>query len=158
MQQGFGQMGAAMQGMPGMGGQTAMPGGRPMRRNAFMVGIAPEIAMGLIPSIFGGIGSALESTIPGLIGSLLALGAAIWWLLNLFRCVNEMRTLSRNPAFPKWPLFIPIYGLYYCLIMLPQEMTKAKQMNGAQTPARSMFLYFLFPVFALQSDLNDMAG
>jgi hypothetical protein len=42
--------------------------------------------------------------------------------------------------------------------MVPKEVQKAKQMRGMQPTSRNIVLYLLFPVFALQSDLNDMAG
>jgi hypothetical protein len=55
-------------------------------------------------------------------------------------------------------MFIPLYQYYWAWIMVPQEVTKAKQMMGVQAPTRNIVLYiFLFP-FALASDLNDMAG
>lgn len=150
-------MGAAMGGVPGFGNQ-AMAGGRPQRRNAFVLGILPWILVIVLNVVFSVLASALEVAAIALVGNLIVLGIEVWWLINLFRGLNEMRTMSRNPTFPRWPVFIPFYNLYYFLIMVPQEMTKAKQMNGCQVPARNLVLYFLFPVFALQSDLNDLAG
>ena len=55
-------------------------------------------------------------------------------------------------------IIIPIYNWIYWLTMVPKEVQKAKQMRGMQPTSRNLALYFFFPVFALQADLNDMAG
>ena len=60
-------------------------------------------------------------------------------------------------SFAWWPLFIPFYNLYFILIMLPAEVTKAKQMAGVQAPARGIVVYFFLWLYALASDLNDIA-
>ena len=52
---------------------------------------------------------------------------------------------------------VPIYSLYWVLILLPQEVTKAKQMRGIQAPTRNIVLYLFLLNFALASDLNDLA-
>jgi hypothetical protein len=76
----------------------------------------------------------------------------------MMKCLDEMRNAAGNPAFPRWPVFIPIYNLIYWLTMVPKEVQKAKQMRGMQPTSRNIVVYFLFPVFALQGDLNDLAG
>jgi hypothetical protein len=46
--------------------------------------------------------------------------------------------------------------MYWMWMLVPQEVTKAKQMLGLQQPARGIVLYiFLWP-FALASDINEM--
>jgi hypothetical protein len=156
MQQGFNQMQQGMQGMPGYGG--AATGAKPTMRNAFVVGILPEILLGVFPGVFGGIAGALDLGFIALIGNLFDLGVLIWFLINMMRALDEMRNAAGNPAFPRWPVFIPIYQLIYFLTMVPKEVQKAKQMRGLQPTSRSIVMYFLFPLYALQSDLNDMAG
>jgi hypothetical protein len=142
-----------------MGYGGAPTGAKPTMRNAFVIGILPEILLGVFPSIFGTVdGMVGLGGILSLVGSLLDLGIAIWFLLNTLKCLDEMRNAAGNPSFPRWPIFIPIYNLIYWLTMVPKEVQKAKQMRGMQPTSRGIVLYFLFPTFALQSDLNDMAG
>jgi len=157
MQGAFGQMQQGMQGMPGMGYGGA-PGAKPTMRNAFMVGIMPELVMIFVPPIFQTFANITEIYPIAYVGSLVNLGALIWWFINMMRALDEMRNAAGNPAFPRWPVFIPIYNLIYWLTMVPKEVQKAKQMRGMQPTSRNIVLYFLFPVFALQGDLNDMAG
>jgi len=151
--------------MPGYGGAMQMgmgfaggAGMKPQMRNAFMFGILPELVYIFVPGIFVGIANALEIGLIAMVGNLVQLGALIWWLLNMFKGLAEMRNAAGNPAFPRWPVFIPIYNWIYWLTMVPKEVAKAKQMRGLQPMHRSLALYFFFPVFALQSDLNDIAA
>lgn len=160
MQGAFGQM---QQGMgAGFGGA---PGAKPTLRNAFMFGLLPEIVMIVVPRILNTVGWAVDGPdggivymIMSLVGGLANLGCAIWLLLNCLKALNEMRNAAGNPGFPRWPIIIPIYNWIYWLTMVPKEVQKAKQMRGMQPTTRNLALYFFFPVFALQADLNDMAG
>jgi hypothetical protein len=154
----FGQMQAGMQGMPGMGYAGAPSGAKPTMRNAFVVGIVPMIIMGVFPTIFGIIAGITEIMAIAYVGQLIDLAVMVWFLLNMLKALDEMRNAAGNPAFPRWPIFVPIYNLIYFLTMVPKEVQKAKQMRGMQPTSRNIVLYFLFPLFALQSDLNDMAG
>lgn len=149
MQQGMGQMG------PGFGGA---PGAKPTMRNAFMFGLLPEILAFVVPQILSGVAQATELYFIAYIGSLINLACGIWLLLNALKALNEMRNAAGNPGFPRWPIIIPIYNWIYWLTMVPKEVQKAKQMRGMQPTSRNLALYFFFPVFALQADLNDMAG
>ncbi len=159
MQGAFGQMQQGMQGMPGMGYAGAAPGGaKPTKRNAFVVGIVPVIAIVGMNIVFTILATVLESAIVASIGNLFILVPAIWMLLNALKGLDEMRNAANNPAFPRWPMFVPIYQLIYWFAMVPKEVQKAKQMRGMQPTSRNGILYLIFPVFALQSDLNDMAG
>ena len=151
MQGAFGQMGGGMQGMVGAAG------GKPSVRNAFVVGILPLIIGFVASSVFGTLAGVLEVGLLGLVGQLIFFACDIWWLINIIKMVNELKAVTRNPGFAWWPIFIPIYGLYWVCIMLPQEVTKAKQMSGLQQPARGIALYFLVPGFALAADLNEIA-
>jgi hypothetical protein len=157
MQQGFGQMQGAMQGMPGMGYGGA-PGARPTMRNAFMFGILPELVYIFVPVVIGIIAGIVGVAELAYLGQLVQLGAMIWWLINMLKALNEMRNAAGNPAFPRWPIIVPIYNLIYWLTMVPKEVLKAKQMKGLQPSHRSLALYFFLPVFALQADLNDIAA
>jgi hypothetical protein len=156
MQGAFGQMQQGMQGM-GYAAAGGQPGAKPTMRNAFIVGLLPEILLGVFPGIFGGLAGALDLGFIALIGNLIDLGVMVWFFLNMMKALNELRNASGSPAFPRWPVFVPIYNLIYWLTMVPKEVLKAKQMRGMQPMSRHIVLYFLFPVFALQSDLNDLA-
>lgn len=162
MQGAFGQMQQGMQqAAPGMGyggAPGAAPGAKPTARNAFVVGLLPEILLGVMPTIFGTIAGITEIYAIAYVGQLIDLAVAIWFLINMLKALDEMRNAAGNPAFPRWPIFIPIYQWIYFLTMVPKEVQKAKQMRGMQPTTRNIVLYFLFPLFALQSDLNDMAG
>jgi hypothetical protein len=70
--------------------------------------------------------------------------------------VNELKAVTRNESFAWWPIFIPIYSLIWAWIMVPEEVTRAKQMLGVQQPARSIILYIFLWHYALAADLNDM--
>lgn len=157
MQGAYNQMGGAMQGMPGMG-YAGGAGAKPGMRNAFVFGIVPELVYIFVPAIFVGIANAVDVGAIALVGNLVQLGALVWWLMNMLKGLNEMRNAAGNPGFPRWPIIIPIYNWIYWLSMVPKEVQKAKQMRGLQPTSRNLVLYFFFPVFALQSDLNDIAG
>jgi hypothetical protein len=157
MQGAYGAMGGAMQGMPGMG-YGGGAGMKPTMRNAFVFGLVPELVYIFVPGIFVGIANAVDIGAIALVGNLVQLGALIWFLMNMLKGLNEMRNSAGNPAFPRWPIIIPIYNWIYWLSMVPKEVMKAKQMRGLQPTHRSLALYFFFPVFALQSDLNDLAA
>jgi hypothetical protein len=68
-----------------------------------------------------------------------------------------VKSVTRNASFAWWPMFIPFYNYYWAWIMVPAEVTKAKQMMGVQAPTRSIVVYLFLWHFALASDLNDMA-
>ena len=153
MQGGFGQMQQA--GMQAIGGN---PSARPTRRNAWVFGFVPIVGGVILNSVFSGIAVAADVGAISAIGSLLYLGCMIWFLLNMLKALDEMRNAAGNASFPRWPIIIPIYNLIYWLTMVPKEVQKAKQMRGLQPVSRSLVFYFFFPVVALQSDLNDLAG
>lgn len=96
------------------------------------------------------------ASIASLLGSLVALAGAVLLILNTIKMVNEVKAVTRNDGFAWWPILIPIYSIYWVLILLPQEVTKAKQMLGVQKPTQSMVLYFFLFPYALAVDINDM--
>lgn len=161
----YGQ-GAPMQQAGGLGtlpsaGVATGPG--PQRRNALMTFLMPAIIL------FGGVilGTVLAIILanisPGLaiVGTLVSLAGylagVVMYILSAIKMVNEVKSVTRNAAFPWWPMFIPIYSIYWAWIMVPGEVTKAKQMMGVQAPTRSIVLYIFLWHFALASDVNDMA-
>jgi hypothetical protein len=118
----------------------------------------------LVPAlvIFGGfiLGAILMVANLPLVGGLLvlagSLAGALMFLLSAIRMVNEVKSVTKNAAFPWWPIFIPVYSIYWMWFLVPAEVAKAKQMAGAQTPPRSIVLYIFLWLFALASDINDL--
>jgi hypothetical protein len=133
-------------------------------RNAFMFGLLPQLLLYIVPRIIGGVAGAMNEgegiiiLILSLLNLVFTIAFGVWYLLNTLKALNEMRNAAGNPGFPRWPIIIPIYNWIYWLTMVTKEVQKAKQMRGMQPTNRNLALYFFFPTFALQSDLNDMAG
>ena len=146
--------GGAMQ-VPGIGTlQSAGVGTQPTRRNALMTYLVPALVM------FGGIVlSVILAFIYAPLGSLaglFVLAGGVMYLLSAIKMVNELKSVTKNAAFPWWPIFVPIYSIYWMWFMVPAEVGKAKQMAGVQTPPRSIVLYIFLWHFALASDINDI--
>lgn len=151
----YGQAPGGQMQQPGIGTlQSAGVGTQPTRRNALMTFLVPALV------IFGGIVlSVILAFIYAPLGTLAALfvlAGAVMYLLSAIRMVNEVKSVTKNAAFPWWPIFIPIYSIYWMWFMVPAEVAKAKQMAGAQAPPRSIVLYIFLWHFALASDINDM--
>jgi hypothetical protein len=127
-------------------------------RNAFVFGILPELTLIFLPNIISTIAGITGLDILYPLSGLFNLAALVWFYLNSFKALNEMRNAAGNPAFPRWPCIVPIYNWIYYISMVPKEVMKAKQMRGLQPTHKSVALYFFFPVFALQSDLNELAA
>jgi hypothetical protein len=135
----------------------------PTRRNPLMM-LAPfavvfgAIIISIVASIVAGlVGVPIIGVICGFLAMLLDLAGLAWFFLLVIPMVNELKGVTGNPNFVWWPILIPFYSLYWGLILVPQEVTRAKQMRGVQAPVRSLVIYlFLWP-FALASDLNDLA-
>ena len=145
------------QGLAGINQAMAPAAGtKPTVRNALMTFLMPIIIMvggTIVGTILAFIVASLGSAIIGL--SYLA--GSVVMLLNIIKMSNELKSVTNNASFVWWPVFIPVYGIYWMLIMVPQEVTKAKQMVGLPQPARGIVLYFFLFTFALASDINDIA-
>ena len=80
----------------------------------------------------------------------------VWYLLLAVQMIRELRSITRSDELQWWPLIVPLYNIYFMWLLVPQEVTKAKQMLGVRQPPQHLLLYiFLWP-FALATDLNDM--
>jgi hypothetical protein len=140
-------------GMPGGGGL----GPRPTLRNPTMLLI---LTYGIL---FGGyaIGMILAIAVSpflALIGNLIALVGAVFFIYFSIVMLLELKKVTNDESFMWWLLFIPCANYYLLWWLTPMQVTKAKQMAGLAAPARNIVLYiFLFP-FALASDLNELAG
>jgi hypothetical protein len=143
----------------------AGPAGRPTIRNALMTFLVPILMMVVAPMVFGIIGSilgtALESgaiaaAMSG-IGSLVYLAGLVIYLISGIKMIGELRSASGNESIVWWPLIIPLYNIYFMWFMVPGAVAQAKQRFGVQQPARNIVLYIFVWLFALASDLNDVA-
>ena len=73
------------------------------------------------------------------------------------RTLDDLRRTTNDIAFVRWPTLLPLIGSVYWLTAVPSEVRRAKQMRGLGNTTQNLALYFLFPVFALQRDLNELA-
>jgi len=153
MQGGFGAM---QQGM-GLGPSAGGAGGRPTVRNPLMTFLIPILLMTVMPGIFTGIASATDIGAIALLGSLCSLAGAVLSLVSIIKMTNELKAVTGNAGFAWWPIFIPIYSIYWAWILVPQEMAKAKQMRGVQNPPRGIVVYIFLFLYAMAADLNDIA-
>jgi hypothetical protein len=158
MMQQYGQQPGPMAPGVGIGTlQSAGVGSGPRRRNALLIMLLPLAIMFGGAIVFGVLAALLGVPAIGLLAMLAYLGGFGLLLFNTIQMANELKAVTRSPAFAWWPIFVPIYSMYWAWILVPQEVAKAKQMLGVQAPVRSIVLYiFLWP-FALASDINDMA-
>ena len=54
-----------------------------------------------------------------------------------------------------WHGLIPIYSIYWAVVLVRKEMTTAKQRAGKGSP-RSLLVYVVLSLYALAADLNDL--
>jgi hypothetical protein len=152
---------------PGAAGApiTVAPGTpKPTVRNPLMTLLLPMGAIFggfILQIVFVVIASAMESgaiaAIGGLIAGLVILGGAVLTFLAAVKMMNELRAITKAENLAWWGLLIPLYSLYIMLIVVPQEMTKAKQALRVQEPARNIVFYWLLFLYAFAADLNDIA-
>ena len=140
-------------------------GTRPTTRNAMMTMAVPFgcVFGGIIISIvFGILGGILGSAIVGMLGGLISLAAclagAFFAITSIMKMVGEITSITKNPNFAWWWILIPVYGIYWMVLLLPQEVANAKRAVGAPEPVRSPVLYFFVGLYALACDVNDIAA
>ncbi len=73
------------------------------------------------------------------------------------KMLGEINGVTKSGTLAWWQIFIPVYSYYVMWILVPGEMTKAKQMAGVQQPARGFVVYFFLWLYAAAADLNDIA-
>lgn len=127
----------------------------PTRRNALLTWLLPSAVMfaGFVISVV--LGLVVSPGFFGLFG-LFGLGAGVWYAFLAIQMANEVKAVTRNAEFAWWPMFVPFFGIYWAWILVPQEVSKAKQLLGVQQPTQSIVLYIFLWHFAFASDLNDM--
>lgn len=132
-------------------------GGRPTVRNPLMTQLLPYgliFGVNILAGILMAVTDVGAFSFLGTIGSLAGSALAI---IALIKMVNELKAVTGNVQFAWWPVFVPFYNIYWAVALLPQEVTKAKQMRNVQQPTRNVVLYLFFYLYALAADLNDIA-
>ncbi len=134
----------------GMGGSV-----RPTKRNALMTQLLPLIL------IFGGVilGAILSQVSDwlALVGSLVQLAGSVFLVVSIWKMLGELKAITQNPSFSRWWMFIPLLNIYFFVVIVPNEMKRAKDQMGCQEPPRSVLVYFFIAAYALAADLNDLA-
>lgn len=149
----------------GAAGGVAPGTPKPTVRNAIMTFLTPMLM------IFGGVTVAIVSAIAGAamnsgvvasagsgLGGLTELAGSVFMFVSSVKMMGELRAVTKADSLAWWGLLIPLYNLYVILVVIPSEMTKAKQWLRVQQPTRNVFLYWLLFQYAFAADLNDVAG
>jgi hypothetical protein len=164
---GFGQPGGGQFGMgAGAAGAALANVGNPMA--AMTAGAKPKVRNPmmtlLIPYVLIFAGSFLSglSSITVLfaaIGSLVSLAGSVMFLVNSIGMLRELQNYTQDDQFVWWYLFIPCLNIYFMLVKVPEQVTKAKTKAGIlqAKPTRGIVNYFFIFLHALASDLNDIA-
>jgi predicted transporter len=133
-------------------------------RNALMTMLVPLlIVVGSIAVSIAVAVIAISANMPALapLGGLLAfvgfVAAAVLGIISVIRMIGELNSVTRSETVQWWMLLIPIYHYYVAWVLVPQEVTKAKQMTQVQAPTRGIVVYIFLFLYALASDLNDIA-
>jgi hypothetical protein len=88
---------------------------------------------------------------------LLGMICPLYALIAIWSMLSELQQYTRDESFKPWYILIPFLGLYFMLVKVPEQVTRAKQMAGSRNPqAAGFFLYFLFALYALAKDLNEV--
>ncbi len=137
---------------------------KPRVRNALMTMLVPMALgfAGVIVMVAGTIvASAVDVGAIAALAGLLGLGVMVFAMvvgfISVFRMLGELNSVTRSNAVPWWSLLVPIYSYYVAWVLVPAEVAKAKQMSGVQAPARGIVFYIFLWMYALASDLNDIA-
>ena len=76
---------------------------------------------------------------------------AMWTMLN------ELQAYTEDQEFQPWMMFVPLLGIYFLLVKVPEQMAKAKQMAGSRVPqASGIVMYIFLGPYALAKDLNEV--
>jgi predicted transporter len=136
---------------------------KPTLRNPLMTMLLPAgvfvgaIVISIIATIAA---SALDSAIVAILGSAVAglamLAGSVLGFISVLKMMGELRAITKAESLAWWGLLIPFYSLYIALIVIPAEMTKAKQALRVQEPTRNIVLYWLLFLYVFAADLNDV--
>jgi hypothetical protein len=137
---------------------------KPTIRNPIMTLLTPMILVfgSIIVSVIASIvGAMMESGVLALAGSAISgigvLVGSVLGFISIVKMMGELKSVTKSEALAWWGLLIPLYSLYIILVVVPAEMTKAKQAYRVQEPTRNIVLYWLLALYAFAADLNDLA-
>lgn len=78
-------------------------------------------------------------------------------LFALWSMLSELQNYTNDEDFQPWHIFVPILGIYFLWVKVPEQINKAKQMAGSRNPQNAgIVLYIFIPYFALAKDLNEV--
>ena len=86
---------------------------------------------------------------------------ASWYIFaptsQLWTMLNELQQYTKDENFKPFYMFIPLLGLYFMLIKVPEQVAKAKQMAGSRNPLpANIVMYIFLSYYALAKDLNEV--
>jgi predicted transporter len=136
---------------------------KPTPRNPLMTMLIPvgvffgSVILSVVSAIMAGV---LDSAVIGLLGSSVAglgmLAGSVLMFISAVKMMTELRAITKAETLAWWGLLIPLYSLYIVLVVVPAEMTKAKQALRVQEPTRNIIFYWLLFLYAFAADLNDV--
>lgn len=132
-------------------------GAKPTVRNPIMVLVIP-LALIIGGSIIGTILGMIVGVL-GYLGTLISLVGMVYAMIQTVGMLRELGNYTQDTEFNWWWIFIPCLGIYFALMKVPEQVTKAKQKAGIEQmkPTRGLVLYLFVWPFALANDLNDIA-
>ncbi len=120
-------------------------------------------AMGAVGGAMMGAGGAgmtgpgQKPTIRNPVMTMLMTFIPIYGIIVYYGMIKELKNFTQDPGFFMWGWLIPCFNFYWMLLLLPQQVTKAKQMAGSPKPARGIIFYWFIGPYALAADLNEVA-
>jgi len=137
------------------GGLAGAANARPTKRNPIMP-LLMAWGGAVVANVLGGIIAGIVGV--AVLANVFSLVGMLWVGFIMFRLSSELKNFTNSPDFAPWMSFVPCLNLYFFVVKVPAEMTKAKQMVGVQNPTKSAVLYLFVAPWAIASDLNDIAG
>jgi len=105
----------------------------------------------------GGGGGAVGTTRNPVTTLIIGMVCCLYAMYQQWQMLNELQAYTRDENFKPFYMFIPLLNLYFLLIKVPEQVTKAKQMAGSRNPqASSIVLYIFIGLYALSKDLNEV--
>ena len=86
----------------------------------------------------------------------LSMVCCFYGIFQLWTMLNELQQYTKDENFKPFYMFIPLLGLYFMLIKVPEQVAKAKQMAGSRNPPASIVMYIFVSYYALAKDLNEV--
>lgn len=124
---------------------------KPTKRNALVTWLIPTVCVALAPPLGALLGTTAFRLAPNaaiLCGVLIALAVTHGMIAEL--------NAAAGSELKSWHLLIPFYNVYWAAVLVRNETARAKQKANKGQP-RSVVVYFLFFLYALAADLNDLA-